>query len=107
MVGMKCFRRALTSLSVAFALLQMALAVQDSLRERGLPALPGRDIRMRIALHCGPAIAGIVGIKSNQNLVDGHASVFGVEEHQDGHLVRAAVQLAIVLPKPHAQQFAC
>ena len=42
----------------------MALAVQDSLRERGLPALPGRDIRMRIALHCGPAIAGIVGIKS-------------------------------------------
>ena len=47
----------------AFALLQMALAVQDSLRERGLPALPGRDIRMRIALHCGPAIAGIVGIQ--------------------------------------------
>ena len=44
-------------------MLQMALAVQRKLRTSGLSALPNKTIAMRIGLHTGPVIGGIVGIK--------------------------------------------
>jgi len=44
-------------------MLQMALAVQHILRVKGLSALPGKHIAMRIGLHTGPVIGGIIGIR--------------------------------------------
>jgi hypothetical protein len=47
----------------AYNMLQMALAVQCKLRTSGLSALPNKTIAMRIGLHTGPVIGGIIGIK--------------------------------------------
>jgi len=48
----------------AYNLLQMALAIQRKLRVSGLEALGTSEVRMRVALHCGHAVAGIVGVKT-------------------------------------------
>ena len=48
----------------AYNLMQMALAVQHKLRTQGLLVLGSTKVEMRISLHCGPVIAGIVGVKN-------------------------------------------
>ena len=48
----------------AARLTAMALNMQKIMREEGIKALPGVDVQMRIAVHAGNSLGGIVGCKS-------------------------------------------